>query len=174
MEVGLISDTHSYLGQDVIAHLDGCDEIWHAGDIGDIKTADDIESLGIPVRMIWGNIDGHELRVTYKKDLIWTSEGLKVFMTHIGGYPGRYYKNAYHIIKKEQPGLFISGHSHILKVMKDKGNTLLHMNPGACGYKGFHKFRTLLKFNINKGKVENLRAIELGLRGGIKPHPYKR
>ncbi len=167
MLIGLISDTHSYLGPDVRKHLKDCDEIWHGGDIGDLQTAEEIEAIGPAVRMVWGNIDGHELRVPFEKDLIWISEGLKVYMTHIGGYPGRYSKHAYHIIKKEQPGLFISGHSHILKVMKDAQNNLLHMNPGACGYKGFHKFRTILKFEINNGKVEKLRAIELGLRGKV-------
>lgn len=168
MTIGLISDTHSYLGEDVIRNIQDCDEIWHGGDIGDLATAEAIEAIGPPVRMVWGNIDARDLRSTYEKDLIWTSDGVKVFMTHIGGYPGRYYKNPYHLIKKEQPDLFICGHSHILKVMRDKENNLIHMNPGACGYKGFHKFRTLLKFEINNGKIENLAAIELGERGKVK------
>jgi len=167
MTIGLISDTHSYLGVDVIKHIKDCDEIWHGGDIGDVATAVAIEAIGPPVRMVWGNIDGGDLRADYKKDLIWETEGLKVFMTHIGGYPGRYYKNSLKIIKEEKPGLYICGHSHILKVMRDKENELLHMNPGACGYKGFHKFRTLLKFNIIDGQVKDLRAIDLGPRGTI-------
>ncbi len=168
MTIGLISDTHSYLGADVIKHIKDCDEIWHGGDIGDLATADAIEAVGPPVRMVWGNIDGGELRVNYKKDLIWEIEGLKVFMTHIGGYPGRYYKNPLKIIKEEKPGLYICGHSHILKVMRDKENNLLHMNPGACGYKGFHKFRTLLKFDIIDGEIKDLKAIDLGSRGSVK------
>ncbi len=165
--IGLISDTHSYLGSDVIKHLADCDEIWHAGDIGDFATADAIEDLGRPVRMVWGNIDEGGLRTTYRKDEIFIIEGLKVYMTHIGGYPGRYYKGPAATIREEQPGLFICGHSHILKVMPDRKHGLLHMNPGACGIKGFHKFRTMLKFEVAEGKVRNLRAIELGKRGVI-------
>ncbi len=168
ISIGLISDTHSNLGADVISHIQDCDEVWHAGDIGNIETADAIESIGPPVRMVWGNIDYKELRNRYEKDLIFSIGGLKVYMTHIGGYPGKYYKSPYRTIKKEQPGLFICGHSHILKVVPDKVNGLLHMNPGACGYKGFHKFRTLLKFDIDGGKIKNLRAIELGLRGALR------
>lgn len=163
--IGLIADTHSYLGQDVINHLIDCDEIWHAGDIGDLATADAIHRVGKKVRMVWGNIDDKDLRLSYPKDLIFTIEGLKVFMTHIGGYPGRYSKKPLELISKELPRLFICGHSHILKVMPDKKYNLLHMNPGACGNKGFHMFRTILKFEIDKGKVQNLRAIELGKRG---------
>lgn len=166
--VGLISDTHSHLGSDVTKHLKDCDEVWHGGDIGDEATADAIEALGIPVRMVYGNIDHKGLQSRYPKDLIFTIEGLKVYITHIGGYPGRYYSNPLSIIKEEKPDVFICGHSHILKVMPDKSNGLLHMNPGACGKKGLHKFRTMLKFDIVNGKVENLRAIELGLRGAIE------
>ena len=168
ISIGLISDTHSDLAKDVTTHLRDCDEIWHAGDIGNIETADALENIGVPLKMVWGNIDNKELRNRYPKDLIFTVEGLKVYITHIGGYPGRYYKAPKRIIKKEQPGLFICGHSHILKVMPDHSNKLLHMNPGACGFKGFHKFRTLLKFDISNGKVKNLRAVELGLRGKIR------
>ncbi len=168
MNIGLISDTHSYLGKDVIEQIKGCDEIWHAGDIGDESTADAIENIGPPVRMVWGNIDGRELRIRYTKELIWTIDGLHVFMTHIGGYPGRYYKKAFEIIKREQPGLFICGHSHILRVMPDRKNDLIHMNPGACGLRGFHKFRTLLKFKIESGVIKDLKAVELGLRGSLK------
>ena len=168
MRIALISDTHSYLGQDVIEQIKDCDEIWHGGDIGNIETAEAIEALGPPVKMVWGNIDGRDLRITYPKDLIWEVGGIKVFMTHIGGYPGRYYKSPLQIIEAEKPNLFICGHSHILKVMPDKKRNLLHMNPGACGIKGFHKFRTILKFEINNAKIENLQAVELGLRGALK------
>lgn len=168
MTIGLISDTHSDLADDVIKHLKDCDEIWHGGDIGDMETADAIEGIGPPVRMVWGNIDYGDLRIKYEKDLIWTTNGVKVFMTHIGGYPGRYYRNPLKVIKAEKPDLYICGHSHILKVMRDDSHDLLHMNPGACGYKGFHKFRTLLKFEILDAKIQNLRAIDLGARGKIK------
>lgn len=168
MRIALISDTHSYLGQDVIDQIQDCDEIWHGGDIGNIETADAIENIGPPVKMVWGNIDGRDLRITYPKDLIWEVDGIKIFMTHIGGYPGRYYKSPYKTILEEKPNLFICGHSHILKVMPDRKNNLLHMNPGACGIKGFHKFRTLLKFEIADSKIQNLQAVELGLRGRLK------
>ena len=127
LQIGLISDTHSYLGDDVIKHVQECDEIWHAGDIGDMATADAIEAIGPPVRMVWGNIDNLELKERYERDLIWDANGLKVFMTHIGGYPGRYYKRVLKTIKKEEPGLYICGHSHILKVMRDKAVSYTHL-----------------------------------------------
>lgn len=168
MSIGLISDTHSYLGADVIKHIKDCDEIWHAGDIGNTETADAIEAIGPKVRMVWGNIDDKDLKARYEKDLIWDAEGLKVFMTHIGGYPGRYYKRVLQTIQEEKPGLYICGHSHILKVMRDPNNDVLHMNPGACGYKGFHKFRTLIRFGIEEGKIVDAKVIELGQRGAVK------
>ena len=163
MLISLISDTHSYLGDDVISNIEDSDEIWHASDVGKSEILDRLNLIA-PLKAVWGNIDGNDVKVETEKDLIWDANGLKVYMTHIGGYPGRYYKKPYHFIKKYQPDLFICGHSHILKVMKDKKNNLLHMNPGACGVVGFHQFRTLLKFEIKNGKIENLRAIELGLR----------
>ena len=166
--IGLISDTHGHIGTDTRSHLIDCDEIWHGGDIGDLDCADRIEAIGPPVRMVWGNIDDHKVRQVYPLNLHWEIEGLSVFMTHIGGYPGRYYKRVRKILQEHRPGLYICGHSHILKVMPDKKLDLLHMNPGACGIKGFHKFRTMLKFDVEEGKVRNLRAIELALRGAIR------
>ncbi len=166
MLITLLSDTHSHLGDDVIEHIKDSDEIWHAGDVGQPVILDRLKEIA-PLRAVWGNIDGYEVKVETEKDMIWEVEGLKIYMTHIGGYPGRYYKKPYHLIKKNQPGLFICGHSHILKVMKDKENDLLHMNPGACGVIGFHQFRTFLKFEINDGKIEHLRAIDLGPRSKI-------
>lgn len=168
MTIGLISDTHGLVADDVIEQLTDCHQIWHAGDIGDSATAEKIVGIGPPVRMVWGNIDAPELRKSYPMDWIETVSGLKVYMTHIGGYPGRYYKRVYSTLLREQPDLYICGHSHILKVIPDKDLGLLHMNPGACGVIGFHKFRTMLKFEIIEGKVANLRAVELGLRGLIK------
>ena len=167
MTIGLISDSHGYVGQDAIEHLDDCDEVWHAGDIGDLKTAEYLESK-YKIRMIYGNIDGSELRITYQKELVFEINELKVFMVHIGGYPGRYTKTAYATIIRERPNLFISGHSHILKVMPDPKFNLLHMNPGSVGKKGFHKFRTMLKFNITNGKVNNLKAIDFGPRSMMR------
>jgi len=155
--IGLISDTHSYIGRDTIEHIKECDEIWHAGDIGHLDTADAIEAIGPSVRMVWGNIDDRSLRNVYPKDLVWTSEGLKVYMTHIGGYPGKYHRKALQIIDSERPGLFICGHSHILKVQRDVQRDLLHMNPGACG-----------QFQITDGTIHDLNAIELGPRGSLQ------
>lgn len=167
MTIGLISDTHGYLGEDVARHLEDCDEIWHAGDIGDLSTARQLEAFQKPLRIVWGNIDDSELRLIYPKDLIFYCNEVKVFITHIGGYPGRYTKHSFKTIMIERPDIFICGHSHILKVMKDSKYNLLHMNPGACGNKGFHIFRTLLKFDLTDGSVKNLRAIELGKRGAL-------
>lgn len=155
------------MGQDVIDHCVDSDEIWHAGDIGDMVTAQKLEDLGPTLRMVWGNIDDKALRNEYEKDLVFTCAGVKIFMTHIGGYPGRYYKSPHRILQEQKPDVFICGHSHILKVMPDRKLGLLHMNPGACGIKGFHKFRTLLKFEIIGKKVTELKAIELGLRSTI-------
>lgn len=165
--IALISDTHSYIGKDILKHLHDVDEIWHAGDIGDDKTAEQLENIGPPIRMVWGNIDGPSLRTKYPLEQVFTIDGLKVYMIHIGGYPGRLYKKAKSTIIKEKPQLYICGHSHILKVMKDHQHDLLHMNPGACGVAGFHKFRTMLKFDVKEGAIQNLRAIELGLRGKV-------
>lgn len=164
-QIFLISDTHSYLGNDVIEHLQDADEIWHAGDIGNLKIIDMLESIGKPLRIVYGNIDDKEIQARTVRDEIFECEGLKVYMTHIGGYPGRYTKRVYAVLQNEKPGLYICGHSHILKVMADKKLDLLHMNPGACGVVGFHKFRTILKFKINAGKVVEPAVIELGLRG---------
>ncbi len=166
MKIALISDTHSFLGSDVVAKLKEADEVWHAGDIGDLATLKKLESI-ISVRAVYGNIDDAVLRRTLPLDQIFSVGGLKVFMTHIGGYPGRYVKRAYNVIDKERPDVFISGHSHILKIMRDKKFNLLHMNPGACGIKGLHKFRTMIRFDILDGGIQNLQAIDFGLRGRL-------
>jgi len=155
------------LGDDVKSHLQEADEIWHAGDIGQITILDSLKSFNKPLRIVYGNIDDKDMRNIVPRDEIFTCEGLKVYMTHIGGYPGRYVKRVKSDLEKEPPGLYICGHSHILKVMPDKKIGLLHMNPGACGIVGFHKFRTLLRFEIDQGKISNLNAIELGLRSTV-------
>lgn len=168
MLIGLISDTHaSALEEDVIEHLTDCDEVWHAGDIGHPPLLDFLEA-NYTLRSVYGNIDGAEIRRGIPLNQSFEIDGLNVLITHIGGYPGRYYSRVLKLIKELNPDLYICGHSHILKVIKDKENNVLHMNPGACGQVGFHKFRTMLKFEVNKGKIENLRAIELGRRGIIK------
>lgn len=165
-KIALISDTHSYLDPKIFKYFEPCDEIWHAGDIGNTEISDYFKTIK-PLRAVYGNIDGTELRKEFKKDLIFEIDQLKVYITHIGGYPGRYNQEALLTIKREKPGLFICGHSHILKVMYDKQNDLLHMNPGAAGIHGFHRVKTLLRFDVVKGKIDNLEVIELGLRAGL-------
>ena len=163
-KIGLISDTHGHLDPRVFDYFAEVDEVWHAGDIGDLAVADALEDFR-PLRAVWGNIDGADARVRYPEHERFTCEGLDVWITHIGGYPGHYDRRVRDAIRQKPPGLFICGHSHILKVMPDKTLGLLHMNPGAAGIHGFHKMRTLLRFGVAEGKVVNLEAIELGKRG---------
>ena len=160
--IGLFSDTHGFLDPTIAHHFDQCDEIWHAGDIGDPAVLAPFQDR--PLRVVFGNIDHGPLRWNYPEDLIFELDGLHVYMTHIGGYPGRYNPRARHIIDAEKPGLFICGHSHILKVMPDKKRGLLHINPGAAGRHGFHKVRTAMRFEIDEGKVGRVEVIELGGR----------
>ena len=162
----LLSDTHGHLDQKILKYIDGADEVWHAGDIGTTAVADGISKTK-PLRGVYGNIDGHELRSQFPENQIFSCQGVKVLMTHIGGYPGRYNPRVKKLIQEEKPQLYVCGHSHILKVIPDRKNNLLHMNPGACGIQGFHKVRTLLRFELNQGKIENLEAIELGQRGAL-------
>ena len=162
----LLSDTHGLLDQKIIKYIDGVDEVWHAGDIGSTAVADGISSLKT-LKGVYGNIDSPELRKQFPENQIFICEGVKVLMTHIGGYPGRYSAKLKKLILEKKPQLYICGHSHILKVVQDRKNNLLHMNPGACGVHGFHQIRTLLRFELNQGKIEKLEAIELGQRGSI-------
>jgi putative phosphoesterase len=162
--IGLLSDTHSYLDEKILDYFEECDEIWHAGDIGDVSVADQLEAFR-PFRAVYGNIDDEKVRVRYPENLRFECEGMDVFMTHIGGYPGRYNKRVREILQEDPPDLYICGHSHILKIMPDKKLDLLHINPGACGIHGFHKVRTIVRFTIKEAKIEDLEVIELGLRG---------
>lgn len=167
LKIGLISDTHSYLDPKVFDVFKGVDEIWHAGDIGDISVADQLKAFK-PFYAVYGNIDDKTVRLEYPLNLVLQREGLKILITHIGGYPGNYEPKARRKIEEEQPDIFICGHSHILRVAKDpKYNNMLAMNPGAAGVHGFHKVKTLLRFNLNNGKIENLEAIELGKRAAL-------
>lgn len=161
--IGLISDTHSYLDDAVFNHFEKCDEIWHAGDFGDIKVANALQEFK-PLRGVYGNIDGRDIRSVYPENLKFNCEDVKVWMTHIGGYPGKYDQRIKADIHREQPDLFICGHSHILKVMFDKNIACLHLNPGAAGKYGWHKVRTLLRFCISEEKILNLEVIELATR----------
>ena len=155
----LLSDTHNSLDKRFTKHFQNADEIWHAGDIGDIKIIDQLRMYA-KVRAVWGNIDNHIIRSEFKENLFFKCEDVKVMMTHIGGYPGRYSKKIISIIEQANPDIFISGHSHILKVIYDKKNNLLHMNPGSMGDYGIHKVKTILSFIIEDEKVKNLNIIE--------------
>jgi putative phosphoesterase len=166
IRIGLLSDTHDFLDPAIFKHFDACDEIWHAGDFGSEEVSTRLNSFR-KLRGVYGNIDGKEIRLLHPEIQKFNCEDVSVLMIHIGGYPGNYYPEALKKIEACNPDLFICGHSHILKVMPDKRHTLLHMNPGAAGKHGFHKVRTLLRFTVNGKKIENLEAIELGLRSSI-------
>ena len=160
-KIGLLSDTHSYLDERILHHLSSCDEIWHAGDFGTAAVADELTAVA-PLRGVYGNIDGRDVRSFQPLVQSFDIEGLRVLMTHIGGYPGHYSPAARQLLAQERPGLFISGHSHILKVVPDPKLSLLHLNPGAAGRHGFHKVRTLLRFEVANGKILQLQVVELG------------
>jgi putative phosphoesterase len=164
MRIVLLSDTHSYLDETILPYIQQCDEVWHAGDFGTPEILDRLRELK-PVRAVYGNVDGAVLRADLPEDLVWDCEGLRVYMTHIGGYPGNYDRRARAELQRMRPGLFICGHSHILKVVRDPALGLLHMNPGACGHHGWHLVRTLLRFTVNVGRISDAEAIELGPRG---------
>ncbi len=165
MKIGLLSDTHSYLDNRIFDYFAACDEIWHAGDIGTLEVITQLENFK-PVRAVYGNIDGAEIRQNYPDNQRFVCEQATVWMTHIGGYPPRYNPQVLKQLRQDTPTIFICGHSHILRVMPDKNLPgFLYMNPGAAGQEGFHSMRTLLRFDINQKKVSNLEAIELGKRG---------
>jgi putative phosphoesterase len=159
--IGLLSDTHGYLDDAVFTHFADCDEIWHAGDVGTIAQADTLAAFK-PLRCVYGNIDGQDVRIVHPEHQFFEVEGVNVWMTHIGGYPGRYPAKIKETLLHFKPDLFICGHSHILKVMYDQKFKLLHLNPGAAGKHGWHKVRTLLKFTISDKKIANLVVIEIG------------
>ncbi len=163
----LLSDTHGYLDDSILEHCAAADEIWHAGDIGNLEIADTLQKIK-PLRAVYGNIDGKDVRVVFPLDNRFTIEGLDVWITHIGGYPGRYEPRVRTIMQSFPPQLFICGHSHILKVIRDKKTNTLCMNPGAAGVHGFHKMRTMIRFSIDHGKILQPEVIEIGLRGTIK------
>lgn len=163
IRIGLISDTHAYLDESVFKHFENCDEIWHIGDFGNAAVADQLEGFK-PLRGVYGNIDDQGLRHRFPEDLRFTCEGVDVWLTHIGGYPGMYAPRIKKQITTHPPQLFITGHSHILKVMYDQKLKCLHLNPGAAGKQGWHKVRTLMRFEINGSKIENLEIIELAGR----------
>lgn len=162
--IGLISDTHGYLDEAVFEHFKNCDEIWHAGDFGTVAVADKLKAAK-PLKGVWGNIDGYDVRSIYPEKLIWNCEDVKVYMVHIGGYPNRYAPGIKQELINSQAKLFICGHSHILKVMYDDKLDCLHINPGAAGNQGWHKVKTVIRFAINGKEIKDCEVIELGRRG---------
>lgn len=162
-KIGLLSDTHGYLDHRIAGYFSGCDEIWHAGDIGNTEVARRLEEVA-PLIAVHGNIDGTSIRSAYPAHQRHQREGLDIWMTHIGGYPGHYDRSIRSAIFGDPPGLFISGHSHILKVMPDKALGLLHMNPGAAGRHGLHQVRTIIRFSVSGGRAGDVEVIELGSR----------
>ena len=159
-KISLLSDTHSVLDERFIPHLKDSDEIWHAGDIGSLDIYDKLNEIS-KVKAVYGNIDNHQIRITLASEVFFKCEGLNIYMTHIGGYPGKYSKAVKEKIEKTKPDIFICGHSHILKVMNDKINNLLFINPGAAGNHGIHQVKTIVQFIINEKKISDLEIIEL-------------
>ncbi len=159
-QIGLISDTHNFLDEAVSKHFEKCDEIWHAGDFGTIEIATRLEKFK-PLKGVYGNIDGTEIRSLFPEENIFMCEDVKVYLKHIGGYPGRYAPGVKEAILFNKPQLFITGHSHILKVMYDDKLGCLHMNPGAAGKQGWHKVRTLIRFAIEGANIKDCQVIEL-------------
>ena len=167
MKIGLISDTHSYLDPKVFDYFNDCDEIWHAGDIGDSNLITQLKNFK-PIRAVFGNIDSKEIQHTFPEDLWFTLEGITIWMTHIGGAPPNYNPRIKKILKEKTPNIFICGHSHILRIKRDPNfNNMLYVNPGAAGNHGFHHIKTIVRFEIENGKIENMEVIELGKRGAI-------
>jgi putative phosphoesterase len=164
MKIGLISDTHGWIHPGLYNHFNGCDEIWHAGDIGNIETADTLAAFR-PLRAVYGNIDNDLVRRSYKENLRFEVDELDVWITHIGGIPGNYDRRVRSLIFENPPDIFICGHSHIAKIMYDKKAGLLYLNPGAAGYNGFHKYMTAIRFSIDGKEIHDMDLIELGERG---------
>ena len=165
MKIGLLSDTHSFLDERVFNYFKDCHEIWHAGDIGDLAVADALASFK-PFRAVFGNIDDKNIQLRYPEDLRFRCEDVEVWMTHIGGIPPRYNPRVKKILDSNPPALFICGHSHILRIIKDPlVNNMLYLNPGAAGNHGFHHMKTMLRFDIEGKAIKNMEVIELGKRG---------
>lgn len=164
MKIGLISDTHGWIHPRLFDDFAGCDEIWHAGDIGNIETADKLASFK-PFRAVYGNVDNALLRKVYFEHLIFKAEAVSVWLTHVGGTPGHYDQRVVRRIYEDPPDIFICGHSHIAKVMYDQKAGFLYINPGAAGNNGFHKYMTAIRFQIDGKNIHDMELIELGERG---------
>lgn len=166
--IGLLSDTHSWLDPKIMQHFEKVDEIWHAGDVGDASLIDAMQKLK-PVRGVYGNIDDQNVKYQFPLHNRFELEGFDIWMTHIGGFPGKYNQNLLPIFRQNPPDIFICGHSHILRVMRDKKyNNMLTINPGAAGVHGFHQVRTAMRFKLEDKKIFEMEIIELGPRGSAK------
>ncbi|MCX6351616.1 MAG: metallophosphoesterase family protein [Bacteroidetes bacterium] len=169
-KIGILSDTHGYMDDRILHFLAGCDEIWHAGDWGNFAVAEALMKLA-PLRGVYGNIDGQDIRLTFHEDTYFMCEEMKIWIHHIGGTPGRYSPDVRTKMPQIKPDIFICGHSHILKVMRDAKHNLLYINPGAAGKHGFHKVRTLILMEIEGKKVTKMNAVELGPRSELDIEP---
>lgn len=166
--IGLLSDTHGFLDPRIFEYFANCDEVWHAGDIGSVAIIEQLEAFK-PTRIVFGNIDDKAIQVRTQENLHFELEGFRIWMTHIGGAPPRYNPMVMPTLKSDPPDIFICGHSHILRVIRDKDlRNMLYINPGAAGREGFHKIRTLLRFNLHEGLISQMEVIELGKRGAIE------
>lgn len=165
MRIGVISDTHGWIDPAVYEHFSGVDEIWHAGDAGNAGVIAELEAFR-PLRAVWGNIDGFDVRRVTKEHLFFSAGSKNVLMIHIGGYPGRYAPRALELIRELKPDIFVCGHSHIAKVIYDRSFGMLCINPGAAGRTGIHKVMTMLRFTIDGANISDMEVIEFGSRGG--------
>jgi uncharacterized protein len=167
MQIGLLSDTHSFLDPRIFQYFETCDEIWHAGDVGDVKIITALEEFK-PLKGVYGNIDDKNIQVRLPEDLRFTIEGFDIWITHIGGAPPRYNPRVKKILNNNPPDIFICGHSHILRIKKDPVyNNMLYINPGAAGNHGFHTTKTLVRFTLLQKEIKKLEVIELGKRGAL-------
>ncbi len=162
-KIGIISDTHSYWDNSFKKYFGLCDEIWHAGDIGDLNISDELNKIA-PVKGVYGNIDNHLIRKEFPHEIYFNYGSQNIYITHIGGHPEKYNRRCFEKLQKFKPQIFVCGHSHICKVIYDKKLNLLYINPGAAGIVGFHKIRTLVRFELHTDKIANLEVIELGPR----------
>jgi putative phosphoesterase len=164
MRIGVLSDTHGFLDEAELIHFERCDEIWHAGDFGSTEVLERLAAFK-PLRGVFGNVDGPEVRARVPRDQVWSAENARIYMTHIGGYPGRYDPRALTEIARHAPDVFLCGHSHIVRIMRDPKHALLHINPGAIGHSGWHKQRTAVRFRIDDRTISDVELITLGPRG---------
>jgi putative phosphoesterase len=158
-KIGILSDTHGFIPDQLFDFFKDCDELWHAGDWGDVSVAGQLTAFK-PVRGVYGNIDGREIRMLYPEVLRFDCEGMQICMLHIGGYPGKYSPQFKQVLKDFTPDLMICGHSHILKVMRDQEKGIMHINPGAAGNKGFHTYSTAIRLDVSDGRLLNLEVWE--------------